>query len=62
MLDNINEIYDSITTSGNLYNEYAWGEFFKIHPEEIPQRLTVSVSLPENGNYIPQIYYDYLYL
>lgn len=50
-------INDSLITSGQIYNEYATGEFFKIQPNVGVQQIDVSVNLGQEV----EIYYDYLY-
>lgn len=50
-------INDSLITSGQIYNEYATGEFFKIQPNVGIQQIDVSVDLDRGV----EIYYDYLY-
>lgn len=54
---NVLDINDSLVTSGQIYNEYATGEFFKIEPNIQAQQINTSTNL---GNGV-EIYYDYLY-
>ena len=54
----------TMVTSGNIYNEYATGDFFKIEPGVDVQTITITgIPYDENSeiNVTPIIYYDYLY-
>ena len=49
-------INDMFVTSGQIYNECATGEFFKIQPSNQKQQIGITI---DPGNI--EIYYDYLY-
>ena len=53
---NLPNINDSLITSGQIYNEYATGEFFKIQPSDQIQRINITIDPGDM-----EIYYDYLY-
>lgn len=51
--------YDTLLTSGNIYNEYAIGEFFKVAPGG--EDKTVSTITLNGGIEGMKLYYNYLY-
>lgn len=53
---NNQEINDMFVTSGQIYNECATGEFFKIQPSDQIQEIGITIDPGDM-----EIYYDYLY-
>lgn len=51
--------YNTLLTSGNIYNEYADGEFFKVAPGG--ENKTVSTITLNGGIEGMKLYYNYLY-
>lgn len=51
--------YDTLLTSGNIYNEYAIGEFFKVAPGG--EDKTISTITLNGGIEGMKLYYNYLY-
>jgi len=51
--------YDTLVTSGNIYNEYAIGNFFKVAPNTDKNERTI-IEL-EGGVEGMKLYYNYLY-
>lgn len=54
--ENASEINNMFVTSGQIYNECATGEFFKIQPSDQIQEIGITIDPGDM-----EIYYDYLY-
>lgn len=66
--DNISDADRTLVTSGNIYNEFVTGEFFKIRPNDkgVINKQLITIESESNlddtdTNNLVQIDYDYLY-